>query len=338
MLSMAVRVAQALMLHMPQYPARPFEKEMRRRLWHAIGLLDVQAALDRGSEPMMKASWLQFLPSNLNDECMTLYSQELVSDSEGYTDMAFTLIMSKAQCVIRSLNFGDLMEPGIVNMHMRQACVIVFRETASRLLQNCQPDTEPFHWYAKQVAECIDASLQLIVLRPMQYNPKFTPSRIRGSGLLKLAVKALQKTQAQYTDERGWRWRWFRPILDPRHTLAIAIAELCVCEDLGLIERCWPVVESSFNRFNKVGSSHDGLLWKPIEEGLARARAKRESLLGSSLMDDIAGPGLSSGSRSGFDWTTLPSSDPDSHLNIWDKTVFDGADSDDNFLDMLWAV
>ncbi|RJE17123.1 hypothetical protein PHISCL_10540, partial [Aspergillus sclerotialis] len=49
MLSMALRIAQALSLHIPHppFPLDPFEREMRRRLWHAIGMLDVQAALDR---------------------------------------------------------------------------------------------------------------------------------------------------------------------------------------------------------------------------------------------------------------------------------------------------
>lgn len=120
----------------------------------------MQAALDRDTEPMMKASWLECLPSNVNDSDLTLHSQSVANDPHGFTDTA--LIMSKAQCVVRPLNFGDLMEPGVVNMHMRQACVVVFQETASRLLCNCQPDAEPFHWYARQVAECIDAPMQLI--------------------------------------------------------------------------------------------------------------------------------------------------------------------------------
>lgn len=105
----------------------------------------------------------------------------------------------------------------------------------------------------------------------MHYNAEFTPPRIRGSGLLKLSVKVLQKTLELYNAERGRPWRWFEGILVSRHALAVAIAELCVCDDPALMERCWPVVQSAFYRFNNVGDSQKGLLWKPIEEGLTRA-------------------------------------------------------------------
>jgi hypothetical protein len=70
MLSLAVRIAQALYLHIenPPFFVGTFDREMRRRVWFAISLLDTQACLDRATEPMISASWLKSnLPSKIND-------------------------------------------------------------------------------------------------------------------------------------------------------------------------------------------------------------------------------------------------------------------------------
>ena len=277
MLSMAVRVAQALSLNVPDPPflITPFEQEMRRRLWGAIGLLDVQASLDRASEPMILRSWLEsHAPANLSDDDIPFGHEIAPTESDGFTDTTFTLVISKAQCSVRSLT-----EPGSQYMHIRQVCVADFQQTASQLLRNCQPDAVPFHWYTYQVADYIAASMQLIALRPLQRTPDFMPPHVPGSNLLRLSVDILQKTETLHRDPRGHPWRWFEGIFVPWHALAVAIAELCGCEDAALIERYWDTVEGAFERFGGlVADEKEGMLWKPMERLMERARAKRESL------------------------------------------------------------
>lgn len=277
MLSMAVRVAQALSLHVPDPPflITPFEQEMRRRLWGAIGLLDVQASLDRASEPMILRRWLELhAPLNVNDDDIRFGHEIVPAESDSFTDSTFTLMISKAQCAVRSLT-----EPGSQYMHIRQACVADFQRTASQLLRSCQPDALPFHWYALQVADYIAASMQLISLRPLQRTPGITPPHVPGSNVLRLSVDILQKTETLHSDPRGHPWRWFEGIFVPWHALAVAIAELCGCEDAALIERYWDTVEGAFERFGGlVADEKEGMLWKPMERLMGRARAKRDTL------------------------------------------------------------
>lgn len=277
MLSMAVRVAQALSLHVPDPPflIMPFEQEMRRRLWSAIGLLDVQASLDRASEPMILRSWLEsHTPANLSDDDIPFGHTVAPAESDGFTDTTFTLVISKAHCSVRSLT-----EPGSQYMHLRQACVADFRQTASQLLRNCQPDAVPFHWYTHQIADYIAASMQLIALRPPQSTPNFMLPHVPGCNLLELSVDILQRTETLHCDPRGHPWRWFESIFVPWHALAVAIAELCGCEDAALMERYWDTVEGAFERFGGlVVDEKEGMLWKPMEKLMGRARAKRESL------------------------------------------------------------
>ena len=349
MLSMALRIAQALSLHVPNPPfsVRPFEQEMRRRLWHTIGMLDVQASLDRASEPMILASWLQsHVPSNVNDNDIA-YDSEDIRESEGFTDTTFTSIISKAQRVVRSLNSNGLMEPGVEYMQTRYACVSDFEETASRLLRNCQPDNLPFHWYTQKIADSIAASLRLIALRPLQRNENFTPPPVHKGSLLKLSMGILQMAHEIASDPRGSPWRWINGIFAPWHALAVAIAEICVCDDLGLLERCWPVVEQAFYQFgNLVADSQQGMLWKPMEKLMSRARSKKDALLGTSPLpvgDVTSGGSLSLESAfDGLSWTSsmVPATAEGQNNIQQERKETDGAYSNDNsdLLPNVWDL
>ncbi|KAF3407867.1 Transcription factor vrtR2 [Talaromyces pinophilus] len=252
---MAVRVAQALSLHVPHptFAVSAFEQEMRRRLI-AIGLLDVQASLDQASEPMILTSWLQsHPPTNINDNDISTVFQRLVQQSGDFTDTTFALMILKAQCIVRLFNVGDTAESPAMHMETRQAYVADFKQTSYKLLRNCYPESDPFHWYARRVADCVYASLQLIALRPLQRNAKLiTPSPICGLGILKLSVEVLQKMQELYDDIRGHPWRWFEGIFVPWHALAVALAELCELEDLATMEIYWLPTKHAFDRFSSL--------------------------------------------------------------------------------------
>ncbi|KAI9926865.1 hypothetical protein ASPWEDRAFT_72871 [Aspergillus wentii DTO 134E9] len=285
MLSMAVRIAQALLLHLPDpaFPVKPFEREMRRRLWHAIGFLDTEASMDRASEPMIQASMLEsHPPANVNDSDIWFEMEGPVQESEGFTDMTFTLMTSKAQSASRLLNFSTFGQPAVQSMELRQQVVVDFQQTASSLLEKYQADGVPFHWFTRQVAECINASLQLTSVRPMQRNAKFIPPKVRGDGLLQLAVNVLEKSRALRNDPRSRPWDWVNHIFVPWHGLAVAIAEISVCQDPLLMEKYWPPIQQAYDRLSHlVADSQQGMLWKPIEKFMTQAQARRRQLLGS---------------------------------------------------------
>ncbi|PWY78313.1 hypothetical protein BO70DRAFT_430218 [Aspergillus heteromorphus CBS 117.55] len=301
MLSLALRIAQALSLHIPNppFPVRPFERQLRRRLWLAIGFLDIQASMDRASEPMMQASWLEtHPPANVNDIDLSPNMEANPPDSPGFTDMTFTMMIQKAQYVTRSLNFSDFTEPSVNTLAIRQQLVIEFQQTVSRLLRHSSPDKIPFQWLTRSVAECTHASMQLITLRPLQRAPNFTPPHIRSERLLEFAVNVLVTYHRLRADPRGLTWHWIKFAFPPWHSLAVAIAELCVCEDLALMERFWDPVELAFDELARlVADTSRGMLWRPMEKIMDRARVRRAQLL--------AGSG--SGSRSGSGSVTGPS-------------------------------
>ncbi|KAJ5646789.1 hypothetical protein N7490_003161 [Penicillium lividum] len=292
MLSMALRVAQAQCLHMADPPFRvsPFEQELRRRCWLGIGLLDVAASLDRASEPMMQAAWVESLhPSNINDEDIWFDMEGPVQEPpEGtFTDLTLPLVIAAAQSVCRSIAFADFMEASVNSMSVRQQILSDFQNTASTLLSGCRPDINTFHLYAKCTANTINGWLQLGCIRPLQRSTNFTPPYVQGDILLKLAAEILQMSSEVYCNPAMTQWSWFGSMWVPWHGLAVALAELCVCKDAETMSKYWPVVWQVYHRTSSiVADSQHGMLWRPLEKLMKRALDRKQELLGSQSSND----------------------------------------------------
>ncbi|KAJ5595069.1 uncharacterized protein N7459_001277 [Penicillium hispanicum] len=288
MLSMALRVGQALCLHMrePPFQINAFEQQMRRRCWQAIGLLDIAASLDRASEPMMQAAWLQNAPpANINDEDIWFgMTGPIRAPPEGsFTDMTHTLIIAEAQSVARSIAFADFIEMSVKSMTMRQQILQDFQLTASNLLRQCRPDLSPYQRYVQRTAGTVYSWLQLVCVRPLQRSRKFTPPAVQGDYLLMLAADNLQKSSEAYCDPTMAPWSWFGSLWVPWHGLAVALAELCVCKDADVMTKYWPVVEQMYHSTSTViADSQHGMLWKPMEKLMNQARTRKRELLGNS--------------------------------------------------------
>ncbi|KAJ5612507.1 hypothetical protein N7510_005701 [Penicillium lagena] len=287
MLAMALRVGQALCLHMrdPPFHVNPFEQEMRRRTWQAIGVLDMAASLDRASEPMMQSAWLMsHPPANINDEDIWFDMVEPFEESpEGtFTDMTHTLIIAEAQSVARSIAFTDFIEEAVKIMSIRQQKLNDFQRTVSTLLTGSRPELSAFQLYVRRTATIIHGWLQLGILRPISRSRHFTPPPVPGDWLLRLAADNLQKAHESYSDPTMAPWAWFGSLWVPWHGLAVALAEMCVCKDPVTLSKYWPVVEETYHRSSfLIADSQHGMLWKPLEKLMDQARTHKRELLGN---------------------------------------------------------
>lgn len=284
MTSVAVRIATALLLHLDHTstPPTPFEAEMRHRVWYAICFLDMQGALDRASEPMIHLSWMQMSPPlNVDDASFNIDSPSIQETPGTFTDMTFTLMICAAQRVIRRLNWGTQLGAAtnqpVKGWDDRQKIVEDFQQKVSHLFQNLNEDNN-FHWMARRVADSIDLAIQLAAARPLtkQSDEQIPP---QGNRLLELSTEVLEKSQALGTDPRGLAWQWFEGMFVQWHPLAVAIAELYVCEDAALANKHWPLVQLAFDRFSSlVADSKHGMLWRPVEKLMAKTKVKMNNV------------------------------------------------------------
>ncbi|KAJ5727322.1 hypothetical protein N7493_005142 [Penicillium malachiteum] len=290
MLSMALRVAQAQCLHMfePPFYVNPFEQEMRRRCWQAIGQLDVAASLDRASEPMMQVAWLEsHPPANINDEDIWpgMEGPIKVPPEGTFTEMTHSLMVGESQSVCRSVGFADFIDISVKSLSVRQQILANCQKKIAILLAGCQPDRNPFHLYTKRVASIINGWLQLACVRPIIRSRNFNPPTIQGDVLLRMAGETLKRASESYSDPAMAPWRWFGALWVPWHGLAVALAELCVCQDPAIMSKYWPIVEDTYQITSSfIADSQHGMLWRPLEKLMNQARSRKREILGEESL------------------------------------------------------
>lgn len=284
---MAVRIAQALSLNSDdRWPRESFfQQQMRRRLWYTICLLDLLSSVDRASEPQIALNSVHpSFPRNINDADICPAFDGEVLDRDEMTDMTFPLVLFHAQRTAKMLNFasvGEIVEPispVSCNLDTREHGLEHFEQRTAQLLHGCNPDSSNYAWFVLNSSYALGASLKLSLYRPLQRGRIQTlPQAPGGSYLLNLAAMVLDKTHRLRTDARTEHFRWFE--VGQWYALAVAITECYVCEDLSVIGRLWPLIEASFDHYNKlITDSSDEEFWRPMEELMRRTREKITSL------------------------------------------------------------
>ncbi|KAE8382501.1 hypothetical protein BDV26DRAFT_5613 [Aspergillus bertholletiae] len=293
MLALALRIAQALSLHNPNppFPVKPLERQMRRRLWHAIGLLDIQAALSSASEPMIQSSWLRFEPlvDMDDDDCSTDFESQIPSRRKVPETSLFHVI-SYAHETARHLAMSNS-SPYANQIQQRQQLITTFKKQTDELFVGHQLDQNNLNCYAKELAHSIGVYLQLLAVRPL--DTSLSSSQATGVNMLRLAVEALDSRFRVYSSVKAQPWRWIAPLFFPWQALAISLAGILVCDDLGLVRRIWPLVEQGYESFTALGiESPQRQLRKPMKDLMERARNLHDRMLLSFHFRESGRPAL----------------------------------------------
>ena len=287
-----MRIAQAIGLHHDNTSSSlsPFEREMRRRLWWQICVLDSHGAQDRASDPVISAdSFNTPLPLHINDDDLRIDSAEEVKEREGFTDMTFCLVCHEVFDTERQLNYAPMRElgqpQGGSQEHWSQRIdkvTNVQRRIEERYLRHLNL-AHPFHWATRMVADVVISMMWLLVYRPLQRRSDSTSSsRVADPGILRLSVEVLERGYQIHTDPATSSFRWLAQTYVQWHALAVTTAELCVKTEGPVVERAWAVLEPIFKEAaHHVADSDKGMLWRPIKKLMNRAQGVRRKHLDS---------------------------------------------------------
>ncbi len=298
MVALAVRIARGLGLQVngdiPDRVETIFTRELRRRLWCTICVLDLQVSLEQATQPLItiEESW-SVLPRNVNDADFGAATVDGLQESEGLTDMTYALVTYNAQLSIRLLNSAvgehssGTDEGGeTYNWDAQQAHVRRFETEALRLLRLCNGEGGAYAWFTLHGTQLLVASMRLLALRPA--------CRAGSSHLLPASLDVLEKGHLLRTDARGDGFRWCATI--PWHALATAITECSVCTDVALLRQIWPVIETSYQHY---ANYRGGRLRGPLEKIMRHSMRKVTALLS---VDAVNGSNSSAASPRGGTW------------------------------------
>lgn len=283
MTAVVIRLAQGLGLHRDgtNFGLKPFETEMRRRLWWHICLLDIRSAENHGTEPQIHEPFYDTrLPLNINDDDISPDSKELPEERVGCTDMTFTLVRAEITIALRRLNYAPTRGPCASRVAQQS---IEDRENLieelnkrleERYVRHCDMNI-PVQWVCATVARLIVAKLWLVVHHPMTGRDHGSRlSQETRDRLFLTSIEVIEFTHLLVTNERTSKWSWLFKTYVQWHAVAFVLSELCVRPCCPLVDRAWMAVKM-YHEWEMEASQKKGVPWRPLSRLMRRAAAFR---------------------------------------------------------------
>lgn len=258
-------------------------REMRRRLWWQICILDIHAAEDRGSHSMIhEANFTTKPPLNINDEDMSPDTIEPLMARTGFTTMTFCAVnhevfMFHRRCNLMGYSSGNLATPQPMKAEDQITMMTELQEhLKEKYLIHCDL-RNPIAWVTVTVTRLIVKRFWLAIYHPLQHEqrPNTRPNMTR-EALLTITVELLESAHCLEIEPATTQWRWYFDSWVQWHALAVALAELCVQNQGPLVQRAWAIIDEVFEPWAAhIADSKRGMLWRPIQKLAAKARMNR---------------------------------------------------------------
>jgi len=287
---LVVRIAQTIGVHRDgvHFGLKPFDVEMRRRLWWQVCILDTRASEDHGCDPTItEQSFDTKMPLNINDVDITPDMKEFPDVKHGCTDMSFCLIRFEVSNTFRSINYIPPGPPkqctehlaGITLQEKEKWITECHERLEERYLKDCDMSV-PLFWVTATVARLMMSKMWLMVYHPFQRQdggatlPPETKEKLFITSLENIEYSILLETEA-----RTMKWGWLFKTYMQWHALAFILSELCHRTSGDMVERAWIAVEST--REGRWGDrmsddSSRGHLWRPLRKLYRKAKDARK--------------------------------------------------------------
>lgn len=283
--SIILRLAQGLGLHRDgtNFALKPFETEMRRRLWWHICLMDIRSSEDHGTDPLIHDSMYDTrLPLNVNDDDIYPEMTETPTEREGCTDVTFCLVRCEITCALRRANYScpggrafKMMGTGPSIERCEKMIQIISSRVEERYIKHCDMNI-PIHWASATVARLILAKLWLIVHHPMTRKDRITNvSQATRESLFLTAIEVLEFGRLLESDPKTAKWGWLFRTNMQWHGVAFVLSEVCVRPICPVTDRAWNAINSLYADWILQPTHKKGMLWRPLAALMKRAAATR---------------------------------------------------------------
>lgn len=269
---------------------------MRRRLWSQVIVLDVRAAQDRGTEPMIhQEDFNTISPTNINDDDFDQATSTPIPQlaRDGPSDITFSLCTYECSSLFVYIHgprarFSSP-DPSTSQSNLQLPAQVSEEDIIQRIkileVRFINPAPQhPGHFptvLAAAVVRLTTLIFWLTIQYPFQVRQPTIKPRVSREHMLQTAIAIIDLTtlcpgagisEAEYNE----RFRWWQDGYVQWHPLSVALAELCVQTEGPLVERAWRTVDRVLPLWkDKVADRKGGALWRPIRKLAKRAREKR---------------------------------------------------------------
>ncbi|KAM0545991.1 hypothetical protein ACHAPJ_011103 [Fusarium lateritium] len=276
--SLIFHIAQAMGLHRDgtTFGLKPFDIELRRRLWWHICLLDMRSSEFHGYEPIVNEGMFDTkLPLNINDSDMTPQMTEPPVQYEGPTEMTFCLIRCEAMRAGWKVGYASPTPHATADGALKDREAVV-QDLKSRLeeryLRYCDNST-PFMLFSSTVARLMIARTWLVVHYPSKQKANYTStmSKTTRDLLLSTSMEVLELSSFLLENNSISKWTWHIKTHIQWHAVIFVLSEICSRPSSAECDRAWEGVNAVNNRWNIKEGGKRGNLWRPIKRLMAKA-------------------------------------------------------------------
>lgn len=279
LVALAWRIATALRLESTENRTK-IEVETCRRLTFCIGVLDSQAAFDRGFAPMIPLEAFSNPAEITNDLQLTSQPTVHAIDSDPFTDMSFMYLLQEATICLRKLIVpakNTSKEDPWADWKYKIRTIQVFEQSMSRHRAYISPSPKSIARFTEFSTQHISLNLHLGLRRP--------PYRLKDSpvppwddfDLLQATTAAMERIITKIADPVFKPFQWFSRSWVEWNALAVLLAELCTPRQDALANRAWNVAQFVFNQYaEEMSTTTDAQqLWKPVAKLFRRVQKIR---------------------------------------------------------------
>jgi hypothetical protein len=301
---LAVRICQAIGIHRDgtNFPhLKPFEVEMRRRLFWSLLMLDLRAAEDQGTECIISDdSFDTQFPLNINDADISPDSNEFPQPRDGSTDLTFCLIRFEICNLARKMHLASTTVPTDMTrdetlgmLQERENMLLdVYNKVEVKYLGDSSAEGNPMYWVAGNIARVIVAKMITVIYQPVLFAlPHDTLSCRLRERLFLAAVEIFEYNHILNTDPRCRQWRWLFRTYTQWHAVAYLLLELCNREWSATSERAWAAINACFSGPDSLAvdkMSVHTVVWLPFKKLYHRAKKHRDAEIARLRADVVA--------------------------------------------------
>ena len=284
MTGLAIRMAQYLGLQRDGTHfghLSPFEIEMRRRLWVAVGFLDVRASEDQGTDlTITSGSFDTRMPLNINDGDIDPQSKHMPTEREGFTDMSFSLIYAGICDTTRQL-MASSVKHGVAAMEDQNRLLHdIYQRFEQGYFQYTEKSGNILYWVTVSVARLVIAKLTLIVSLPVLFSSPSNPvSDETRTKLLVSAIEVAEYNHALNAEQACRQWRWVYQTHTHWHAIVYLLIEVSRRSWAPIAERAWVALHSSWLMPARTHTDKNLLIWVPLRRLMNKARKHRAAEL-----------------------------------------------------------
>ncbi|KAL4929467.1 putative C6 transcription factor [Aspergillus undulatus] len=283
MSALILRLAQGLGLHRDgnNFNLKPFDAEMRRRLWWHIVLLDLRSSEDHGTDVQIHDRMFDTrLPLNVNDSDISPHMTERPTPREEFTDMTFFLIRCDICYALRRVAYTCPNTSGAVGGPTPDNCSNVVQTVNKHIeeqyLKYCDM-SDPIQWISATVARLVLTKMWLVIHHPVtRADLEVQISQESRESLFITSIEVTEFARLIKEDESTKKWSWMFDAHMQWHAIAMVLSELCVRPLSPLTDRAWFAVTTVYDDWLRTAKQRKGMLWRPLAKLMERAGALRK--------------------------------------------------------------